>query len=381
MTESTFEIVSSAWVDRLSTGELERVWETSFDRLVTTSIAVAEGRVRPEVFNLLRSPKWRDRWYDSLQCALAELETACERMLYTADMRYARTRERVLLLRQATEEALAFLKARDLEEDEKQGAPKTPHASAEQVARRILILHFNPWFQEEMKKAMAQRGLPVAHPTRSHKFSDGIELLEFLVEKGALQFPGEEEAHRLQNLTDDAFRNKVAEDVADQELRNPALRHPIMLNDWMAALQDLQEMTWSALELTGHPRARLPGWTPPPDVKEVEVHVTLRRRRFYRGVIQRKTEWLRLRRTFVRAAVIQEARISQPWTEASECIRASMPEVFPREYAAIRRALDSFGETPGSSVMSDEYRKNRKKVDSAILAALQDGSWTDFLKS
>lgn len=365
----------------MPTKELERVWEASFDRLVTTSIAVAEGRIRPDVFNLLRSPKWRDRWADSLQCALAELETACERMLYVADIRYAKTRERVLVLRQAREGAVEFLKARDLEADREEGAPEVLRASAEQAARRILMIHFRPWFQKELERAMAHQGLPAEQPIRKHNFSDGIELLEFLVEKGALQFPGREEALRLQGLSDEAFRNLVAEDVSDQENRNPALRHPVMLNDWMAALQDLQEMTWAALKMETRLKDKLPEWNPPPGLSGEEIHSVLRRRRFYRGILQRKEEWIRLRRSFVRAAVVQQLRIEQPWTDAVERIRANMPDVFPREYAAVRRALDSFGETPGSSVLNDEYRRNRKKVDGAILGALEDGSWTVFLES
>lgn len=365
----------------MPTKELERVWEANFNRLVTTSIAVAEGRIRPEVFNLLRSPKWRDRWADSLQCALAELETACERMLYVADIRYAKTHERVLVLRRTREEAVEFLKARDLETDRREGTPEVLHANAEQAARKILMIHFRPWLQKELEKAMAQQGLPATRPIRKHNFSDGIELLEFLVEKGALQFPGGKEALLLQDLSDTAFRNLVAEDVSNQENRNPALRHPVMLNDWMAALQDLQEMTWAALGMEAKLKDRLPEWNPPPGLSEEEIHLVLRRRRFYRGILQRKEEWLRLRRSFVRAAVVQQLRIEQPWTDAVERIRASMPDVFPREYAAVRRALDSFGETPGSSVLTDEYRKDRKKVDGAILEALQDGSWTTFLES
>lgn len=365
----------------MPTKELEKVWEANFNRLVTTSIAVAEGRIRPEVFNLLRSPKWRDRWADSLQCALAELETACERMLYVADIRYAKTHERVLVLRRAREDAVEFLKARDLETDRREGAPEILHANAEQAARKILMIHFRPWLQEELEKAMAQQGLPATRPIRKHNFSDGIELLEFLVEKGALQFPGGKEALLLQDLSDTAFRNLVAEDVSNQENRNPALRHPVMLNDWMAALQDLQEMTWAALGMEAKLKDRLPEWNPPPGLSEEEIHLVLRRRRFYRGILQRKEEWLRLRRSFVRAAVVQQLRIEQPWMDAIERIRASMPDVFPREYAAVRRALDSFGETPGSSVLTDEYRKDRKKVDGAILEALRDGSWTTFLES
>lgn len=380
MTDFTVENRSAAWIDRITLGELEKVWTTSFDRLVTTSIIAAEGKVRPEVFNLLRSPKWRDRWNDALHCALAELETSCERMLYEGDIRFEKTHERVILLRRSSKESSEFLKARDLEIDRQSGAPEALSPTAESATRKILMIHFNSWLQEELKNVMAQQGLPAQRPLKNLRFSDGIELLEFLISEGALRFPGEEEALRLQRMTDAEFRNQVAQDVSDQENRIHALRHPLMLNDWMAALQDLQEMTWSALGMETNPGDQLPKWSTPSGPDERAVYLTLRRRRFYRAILQRKEEWLRLRRAFVRTAVVQQVRIEQPWIDALEQVCASIPNAFPREHAAVRRALDSFGAPPGSSVLSKAYRKNRKKVDGLILEALQDGSWINFLK-
>lgn len=369
-----------SWIGKIPSGDVERVWNANFDRLISTAIADAEGRTPSGVSSLLRSPRWRDRWSDALNGALAELETAAERMTYEGDIRLPRIRQQVTTLRRTTNEAFTLLKQADREADAENEVGER-RLDAEGRAKKILRTHFRKWFEGEMAATMAQAGLPRQHPFAHVRSEDGLDLLERLLEAGHLEFPGRAEVQRLEGLSDDDFRDTVAADVSSQDGRNIALRHPLMLNDWMAALQDLQELTWSALGNEGSPSAVLPGFQiPSPLAHEEEVYVALRRRRFYRGVLQRMAEWKRLRRSFVRVAVTREEELKKPWTDAAASISARIPDVFPREYEAVRRALDPFGECPGSVVLGAGYWKHRKELDEMIHRALRDGTWVNLLK-
>lgn len=372
---------SDSWIGKIPSRDIERVWSANPDRLISTAIADAKGRTPPGVSNLLRSPKWRDRWSDALNGALAELQTAAERMTYEGDIRLPRIRQQVTAFRRTTNEAFTLLKQGDRQMDAENDVGER-RLDAEQRAKKILRTHFRKWFEEEMAAAMSRARLPRHHPFAHVRSEDGIDLLERLLESGYLDFPGRAEVRRLEALSDGDFRDVVAEDVSSQTGRNVALRHPLMLNDWMAALQDLQEMTWSALGNEGDPHSVLPEFRIPcPPAREEEVYIALRRRRFYRGVLQRMAEWKRLRRSFVREAVAKEEELKEPWTKAAASISDRIPDVFPREYEAVRRALDPFGETPGSTVLGEGYWRHRKELDEVIHRALRDGTWVNLLKA
>lgn len=370
--------LSNGWIDRLSSSEMERVWDANFDRLVTTSIADAENHVRPEISRLLRSRKWRDGWSDALNFAIAELESSVERMTYEDDPRLAKTAQRVQVLRKASGEALAYLRVCDRETDGEYGGKTFTGHDAGRLAKKILRTHFRAWFEAEMHRAMEEQGLPRLHPFQE-RHKDGIALLEHLVGKSVLEVPADDEVHRLLGLSDEAFRNAVASDVADQMSRNAALRHPLLLNDWMSGLQDLQEITWSALGAEGVPQVNIPVMVLMPQAAETEIRTELRRRRFYRGVMQRMAEWRRVSRRLVREAVRKESELKRPWSDAARRISDSIPDTFPREYEAVRRALDAFGEQPGSAALGGQFTKHRREVQELIAKALQDGSWTKLL--
>jgi hypothetical protein len=368
-------------VRRYTADELEALWRQNFQYLVVTAISDADGRAHPAVADRLRSPAWCADWIDALDYAIATAETAVERMTYSADPRQHDQVKRLQRLRASQHAGRIQLKQMNAVGNQGVAAINRSRSAA-RFTKVILRSHFHEWFNERLLDETARRGLPRRPPSYGTHYRDGVHMVESMIEDGTLEYPTPDAVKRLIDLSDDDFRNVVAEDVADEEGRDERLRHPALLNDWMAALQDLQEMTWSHLELKGGPFQDLPqlDYAALTKACSTEVAVTLRRRRFYRSVIQRTNEWRRLRRHLVREAETRQAELDRPWTTVLNAITDEIPAVFPREYEAVRRALDPFGEPdPGCDFLSDAFHGKRRAFKDLMKKSLADGTWTRLL--
>ncbi|MEO3753622.1 hypothetical protein [Streptomyces sp. B6B3] len=373
--------LSLAQVARMPSWDLKPLWQADFHVLVTTAIADAEGRTRPSVAAGLRSSEWCEDWLDALNCAAGDLETAVERMTYTHDPRLDVTDHRLRCVRAALCEARTLHKRRhqyltvtELE--------RRRQYRADLVALRWLRNHHREEANTLRRTLLAQAGLPAHPPGWGNDVADGVEVIEQAAENGLLHAPRPPAVDDLLDLSDRAFRARVSDDVCTQNQRITALRHPAMLNDWMAALQELADKTT--------PTARVDDrnlMLAPLDYHELsvmaapDVYRIIRARRFYRGVEQRMAEWRHLVQRLIRDAQAAEQRAAQPWSDIEQRVRQHIAERHPRQYAAVRRALAPFGTYPGAADLDPDRftRKVRGELKHMLMTALDDGTWKQLL--
>jgi hypothetical protein len=180
-------------------------------------------------------------------------------------------------------------------------------------------------------------------------------------------------------MTDFYFNRTVSNDARVQDGREEGLRHPLLLNDWMAALQDI------AIQ-TGPTAGRIPDTTQLapldyPRLKHLSAddarHI-LRARRFFRAVQQRINEWGHLVNRLNREATIAQHHASTPWNNALWEARSRIATIYPDQYSALLRALDAFT-IPGTDQLEpDRYEVARKQVKTQLLGCLADGTWRNI---
>lgn len=368
-------------IRRYTSEELEVLWRQDFQRLVVTAIADAEGRVHIATADRLRSSDWCEGWLEALSHAVAVTESAVERMTYAGDVRLPRLTERLKKLLVAQQESRRRLKALDAAHNEELKKERNSYSAA-RYTKVLLRAHFRDWFDARMKEEMSRKGLPQHAPLRETSYEDGVHLVEDLIKRGLLDYSVTAEVKKFQAMSDQEFRDLVADDTSGATARVEALRHPLLLNDWMAALQDLQEATWSHMET----EVGMTGNLPPLDyrclaaLRPVEVDAIMRRRLFYRSVVQRMDEWRRVRRHLVREASDCRREMDRPWAEALDLITDEIPDAHPQEYAAVRKALDPFGwPTPGSDQLHPSFKGTRGAFSQTVKEALRHGTWIRLL--
>jgi len=357
-----------------------RRWRTDFSALEKAAVADAEGKSTPEERRLLRSPEWCDAWHDALECAASELATAVERMIFTNDQRAIATRATLVAVRTALTEARRLIKHRTKQEG-RVTFEKQHYFQADEVALRWLRHHHTTEADARCGTLLAAAGLPPwpPRPPRAHDSVDGIERAW---SAGLLDDPRTAAVDDLLAMDDETFRNAVADDVRHQNRRLAALRHPLLLNDWMAALQDLADMTAPRAGLDERNLQLAPVdfdalWA----MTSENARCVLNARRFYRGVEQRMVEWRKVVRRRAREAARAEEEAKRPWEQVQREVRQDLAERHPRQYEALRRALDPFGVRPGSVELdrrrfTEEARRELKRM---MLAALADGTWKNLL--
>lgn len=368
-------------IARMWSEDLIPLWESDFDVLVLTVIVDAVGRIRPTVATTLRTPRWCADWNDALDAAVAKLAIVVERMTYENDPRLANNEERLAAVRARQHEAR--IRHKEIRRQQHMQHPDMIRLfQADQVAMGWLRHHYPDEVEKRVVRILAAAGLPRRPPTWGAGYVDGVEAITDAAEKGWIAAPRTLRVDELLALDDDAFRNAVARDVRNQDHRIPELRHPLMLHDWMAALQDLEEMT--APRAATHPDGmnlakldfrELRSW-PTEDVRKL-----FNARRFLAGVGQRKSEWGRRVRQLTYEATTACHAINEPWYAAEKQARTELADAHADEYSALRRALDPFGVMPGSNRLDPQkfHNRVRRELKALLLAALADGSWKHLL--
>lgn len=376
-------LVRVADIYRIPSTELMELWRQDFQVLVTTAIADTQGRVHPVVADMLRSAEWCHDWYDALMAAEGELASAHERMAYSGDLRAGATKKRLMRIRTVRDEARVL--HRDRMRTEGQNNPAAVRVrQADSVAMAWLRHHHKDWCNVRRGELLRERGMAENRPGYGMSPADGVEAIENAAREGTIPYPSTPEVEALLDLGDEQFRNQVARDIQEQDFRIQELRHPLLLNDWMAALQELEAMTlplaWAENNSESMTLGRL-------DVAKLaalpseEAYKVLRARRFCRALYQRIAEWKRIVRRMARDVAALEEAIARPWYDVEQQVRQELVDKFPEQYSAMRRALDPFGVRPGSNQLDVKKFDNklRGKVKQIMLDALADGSWVRLL--
>jgi hypothetical protein len=224
-------------VERIPTDELVPLITDSFDNLVTVAIAEAtSGFVPQRTRRLLRKAEWRLDWQDALLCAAGELQVATERMRYTGDPRLETTELRLRRVRKRGNEAAVLVK-KLRRNDFHHSAERRSGTNSHLTAQGWLCEAFRDEYAELLTRERAERHL--ADIPEEPPFRDVHEQIAYACAHGRLTAPRTPQVDRLLAADDTTVRLAAADDAKDQEERNPALRHPLLLGRWENALREL----------------------------------------------------------------------------------------------------------------------------------------------
>ncbi|MFF4574428.1 hypothetical protein [Streptomyces sp. NPDC001410] len=362
-------------VEHLPTDELETLISDRFDNLVTAAVAEAtNGYIPQRTRRLLRKAEWRLDWQDALLCACGELQVATERMRYTGDPRLEVTERRLRRVRLRTNEAGVLVK-KLRRTDFHNSTERKSGTSSRLTAEGWLRNAFPDEYAELLHQERARRN--VDDVPKDPSFRDVYEQIEYAWARGRLTAPRTADVDALLAATDTHTRLAAADDAKDQEGRNPALRHPLLLGRWESALAELGEMTVKAARAqTPHALGTLPDdfYALPP----AEATGVLNARRFLAAVQQRRLECKRYVRQITQA--LRERAREQPQvialTEAKAEASRLLVERHPSEYAFIRAVLRPYEERDGFLPLSLVSGARRAAIKQHVVAALADGTWT-----
>ncbi|WP_414166793.1 hypothetical protein ACMATS_03140 [Streptoverticillium reticulum] len=361
-------------VEHVLTDELVPLITDSFDNLVTVAVAEATNGYLPQrTRRLLRKAEWRLDWQDALLCACGELQVAVERMRYTRDPRLEPTEHRLRRVRNRAHEAGVLakkLRSNDFNNSAERKSGTNSHLTALGWLRKA----FPGEYAELLQQERARRN--VRDKVESPSFRNVHEQIKYACEQGEITAPHTPEAEALLGADDAAVRLAAADDAKDQEERNMALRHPLMLGRWENALRELGERTAERARVeTPHGLGTLPDdfYALPME----EAMAVLNARRFLAAIQQRRLEYKRYVRQITQA--LRERGRESPHAIASAEAKAAAGQLLieghPSEYAYVRAVLRPHethdGFLPGSLVTSPQ----RAEIKRRVLAALADGTW------
>lgn len=260
---------------------LAQVIAADYNALVAVAInSASRSDSPPHIARLLRSPEWRFAWLDALTCAENTLQVSYERMTYEGDSRSRNIRTQLYGVRTALREA------RTLARQEQRLEVRDVHElDVENTATRWLAEAFQDQYKE-IRQQVADEG---ANPTADDAQREVFDAIIAAWQAGEFNAPLTDELKRLVKLDSEGFRDEVAADAQAQGDPQMALRHPLALAKWKAALDNLLDRTWeraradSPTEL-GPLRADLYVLT------HEEAFAILNARRFFAAVLQRRVE-------------------------------------------------------------------------------------------
>ncbi|MEV6498193.1 hypothetical protein [Streptomyces prunicolor] len=364
-----------AEVERIPTEQLVPLITESFDNLVAVALADAtSGFVPQRTRRLLRKAEWREDWQDALFCASGELQVATERMRYTNDPRLEITEHRLRRVRARGNEASVLVKKlrrNDFHNSVERKNGTNSHVTAQGWLRSA----FPDEHAELLRRERARLNMDDGYEEPS--FSDVHEQIAYAVAHGRIVAPRTAEVEALLTAADTAVRLAAADDAKDQDERNMALRHPLLLGRWENALRGLADST------AERARAESPhALGPLPDdfyrLPHAEATGVLNARRFLAAVQQRRLECKRCLRQVNQ--VLRERTRESPHVIAGAEAKAEasrlLVEAHPSEYAFIRAELRPHEERDGFLPMSLVSSSRRAEIKRRVLAALKDGTWT-----
>lgn len=361
-------------VEHMPADELVRMITNSFDNLVTVAIAEAtNGYIPQRTRRLLRKAEWRLDWQDALLCACGELQVAVERMRYSRDPRLEATEHRLRRVRSRAHEAGVL--AKKLRSNDFNGSAEHKNgANSHLTALGWLRIAFRDEYAELLQKERSHRNMD--HETEKPSFRNVHEQIRYACERGRLTAPLTPEVDRLLAADDAAVRLATAIDAKDQEERNMALRHPLMLGRWENALRELGERTAErARAETPHGLGILPDdfYALPSE----EAIAVLNSRRFLAAIQQRRLEYKRYVRQITLA--LRERERENPDAIASTETKATAGQLLierhPSEYAYVRAVLRPHEVRDGFLPRSLVTSPQRSEIKRRVLEALADRTW------
>lgn len=361
-------------VEHLPTDALEPLITSTFDNLVTVAIAEAtNGFIPQRTRRLLRKAEWRLDWQDALLCACGELQVAVERMRYTRDPRLEATEHRLRRVRIRRHEAGVLakkLRRNDFNNSAERKSGKNSHLTAMGWLRQAFPAEYADLLQQER----ARRNL--GDEPQEPSFRNVHEQIAYACARGQLKAPRTPEVEALLVAGDIAVRDAAADDAKDQEERNTALRHPLMLGRWENALRELGFMTAErALAESPHGLGTLPDdFYALPQEEAVAV---LNARRFLAAIQQRRLEYKRYVRQITQA--LRERERDSPHVIAAAEVKVMASQLLVERhasaYAFIRAELRPHEEYDGFLPRSLVNSPQRTEIKRRVLAALADGTW------
>jgi hypothetical protein len=365
-------------VERIPTDDLVPLITDSFDNLVTVAIADAtSGYIPQRTRRLLRKVEWRQDWQDALACAAGELQVATERMRYTRDERLEATEHRLRRVRARAHEAAILVKKHRMATTRRE--PDVRRQTSSHSTALTWLCHAFPEEARELLRAeRARRGLSVEEGADSPVFKDVHDEITYACAHGMLVAPRSGRVDHLLHADEATVRIAAADDAKEQQDRDTALRHPLMLKRWENALRELGQMTAGpALAESPHGLGSLPDdffALPLPEGLRV-----LNARRFLAALQQRRREY----KWYVRqiTETLRERAQADPHVAAGKEARLEAAELMgarhPAEYAYIRcrlRPHEVFdGKLPAALISTPA----RSQIKQSVLAALADGTWQD----
>lgn len=362
-------------IECIPTDDLVPLITDSFDNLVTASVAEAtNGYIPQKTRRLLRKAEWRLDWQDALLCACGELQVTCERMRYTHDPRLELTEHRLRRVRNRRHEAGVLakkLRRNDIDNSVERKSGKKSHSTAQGWLRQAFPDEYADLLQQE------QARWNLGDEPEKPPFRDVHEEIAYACAHGQITAPRTPKVDALIAAPDTTVRNAAADDAKDQEERNMALRHPVMLGRWENALRELGYMVMERARVkTPHGLGTLPDdFYAAPQAEALEV---LNARRFLAAVQQRRMEYKRYVRQLTMA--LREQERNNPHTialaEAKEAASQLLVEGHVAEYAFIRSELRPYEVRDGLLPESLVNSAQRAQIKRRVLAALAEGPWT-----
>lgn len=363
-----------AEVEHIPTEKLVPLIIENFNDLVTVAVAEAtNGYIPQSTRRLLRKAEWRLDWQDALLCASGELQVASERMRYTKDPRKDATEHRLRRVRLRMNEASLLVK-KSRNHEFNTSVERKSGTNSHLTAQGWLRSAFPDEYADLLHQERARRNL--ADHAEEPSFRNVHEQIEHACARGLITAPRIPEVDALLAANDVTVRLAAADDAKDQEERNVALRHPLLLGRWENALRELGNTAAErARSESPHALGTLPDdFYVLPRVKAIEV---LNARRFLAAIQQRRLEYKRYVRRITQT--LRERARENPevitLVEVKATASRQLTERHPSEYAFIRAELrpheEHEGFLPGSLVNSPE----RAGIKRRVLRALAEGTW------
>jgi hypothetical protein len=362
-------------VEHVPTDQLIPLIAERFVNLVTVAIAEAtNGYIPQRTRRLLRKPEWRLDWQDALLCACGELQVATECMRYTRDPRLEATEHRLRRVRHRAHEAGILAKKTRRHDVTSSGEWNKTGRRSHVTAESWLRIAFQDEHADLVRQERARRNL--GDESEKPSFSDVHEEIAYACDHGLITAPRAPRVDALLAADDATVRLAAANDAKDQDERDMALRHPLLLACWENGLRELGFMA------AERARAESPHGlgTLPEDfyaLPQEEAISVLNARRFLAALQQRRLEYKRYVRQITRALRERERESPQPLAlaEARAAATQLLIERHPAEYAFIRAALRPHEERDGLRPMSLADSPQRAEINARSWRPLADGAW------
>lgn len=371
----------------MSLDQLKAAWAEDSNHLTTTVIAEATGNARPYVSQFFRSEAYHRTWSEALIHARDNLASSYERQRYEESPKLHATNRLLKAVRTAHDEA-AIVRKTYRDRIAKSDPERLRMNRSEEIALSWLRRAHADEATAFRMLICQMRGIPTydENSTKNGNYEDVYEMIEDSNRKGIYGPPATDLVHWYLDMDDEIFTDKVSLDVRNSDEKVAEFRHPLLLNDWCASLQDLSEQCAEQARMDPETGVSLHGFKIEDlwdlDTDE-EAYAVLRSRRFFRAVQQRLRECAQEVSDATLAIGRREIELNEPWADVEDELRKMLAKKYPDQHQAILKMLVPFELVPG---LVDEEKlpltgsgKRRGELKQMALAAIEDGSYRNLL--